>query len=256
MSKLLFFDVDGTLYNSQKKLPQSAKEAIAQARENGHKIAIATGRAPFMIESLLKELNIKTYICFNGQYVVYEGETIFTDGIPNEELKDIIAFSGKRGEPVVFIDDKEMVASIPGHSHIEESLATLKVPYPRVDESFYEIKQVYQTLIFMTEEDEHLYKEKFPNVQFIRWHPFCCDILPKKGSKLRGINKILTHLGCSMDDVIAFGDGLNDIEMLQGVGTGVAMGNSHKEVLAVADVIAPHVDDDGLANIMKKLHLI
>ena len=83
MKKLLFFDVDGTLYNMKKELPSSAKEAIMQARENGHEIAIATGRAPFMIQDLLDELQIDTYVTFNGQYVVYKGNVIFTDQIPN-----------------------------------------------------------------------------------------------------------------------------------------------------------------------------
>jgi len=53
MNKILFFDVDGTLYNSEKKLPESAKNALLEARHNGYELAIATGRAPFMIESLL-----------------------------------------------------------------------------------------------------------------------------------------------------------------------------------------------------------
>jgi HAD superfamily hydrolase (TIGR01484 family) len=92
MTKILFFDVDGTLYNSDKQLPHATKEAIAKARNNGHEIAIATGRAPFMIKSLLHELNIDTYVCFNGQYVVYKGDVVFTDGVPKDELKEIVAF--------------------------------------------------------------------------------------------------------------------------------------------------------------------
>ena len=76
MKKYLFFDVDGTLYNSKKELPEKTKKAIQLARTNGHEIAIATGRAPFMIESLLNELEINTYVSFNGQYVVLNGEVI------------------------------------------------------------------------------------------------------------------------------------------------------------------------------------
>lgn len=256
MTKILFFDVDGTLYNSDKQLPRATKEAIAKARNNGHEIAIATGRAPFMIKSLLHELNIDTYVCFNGQYVVYKGDVVFTDGVPKDELKEIVAFGEQRGEPVVYLDAHEMVASINGHSGIEESLATLKYAYPRVKKSFYEANEVYQTLIYVNEDNEHLYKEAFPSVQLVRWHPFSCDVLPKEGSKARGIEKLLVHIGRSMEDAIAFGDGLNDVEMIEAVGLGVVMGNGHKKALAVADVIAPHVDEDGLAKVMRELKLI
>lgn len=107
MKKVLFFDVDGTLYDSKKQLPPSAKEAIFQAKRNGYEIAIATGRAPFMIEPILKELEIDIYVTFNGQYVVYKNEVIFTDSVPKEELTEIIEFGSKRDHPVVFIDDKK-----------------------------------------------------------------------------------------------------------------------------------------------------
>ncbi|MER2190888.1 MAG: Cof-type HAD-IIB family hydrolase [Solibacillus sp.] len=256
MRKLLFFDVDGTLYNSDKKLPQSAKEAIFAARANGYEIAIATGRAPFMIQAILEELDIDTYVTFNGQYVVYKGEVIFTDGIPNEQLKEIIAFGEMHNHPVVFLDEERMIAAVGEDSRIGESLATLRYPYPQIDASYYEQKSVYQTLLYITEDEQPLYEETFPQVSFVRWHPYSCDMLPRGGSKARGIEKLLAHCGGTMQDVYAFGDGLNDIEMLQAVGCGVAMGNSHTEVKTVADVVIGHVDEDGLAKGMRRLGLI
>jgi len=256
MDKILFFDVDGTLYNGEKRLPTSTKEALFSARRNGYEIAIATGRGPFMIKSLLEELEIDTYVTFNGQYVVYKGQVIFTDCIPNEYLQRIIDFGERRGEPVVFLNEHEMIASVPHNEKIATSLATLKFPYPRIDALFYKEQKVYQTLIFVEEKDEHLYREAFPHVQFVRWHPYSCDILPQAGSKARGIKKMLEHVGKTMDDAVAFGDGLNDIEMLEVVGTGVAMGNGHEKAKAAADIIAPHVDEDGIYKVMKELGMI
>ncbi|SOB92053.1 hypothetical protein SAMN05880501_101435 [Ureibacillus xyleni] len=256
MKKILFFDVDGTLYNSEKKIPISAKEAIQKAKSNGYEIAIATGRAPFMIESLLEELEIDTYITFNGQYVVYKGEVVFTDSVDKKYLSEIIAFGSKRNHPVVFIDEREMIASIEGHDYIQSSLNTLKYPYPIINPLFYEENAVYQTLIFMEEKDEQLYHNTFSEVKFVRWHKYSCDILPKDGSKARGIIKLLERMNIPIENSFAFGDGLNDIEMLQAVGTGVAMGNGHELAKKSADVIAGHVDKDGLAKIMKELKII
>ena len=161
------------------------------ARRNGYELAIATGRAPFMIESLLEELEIDTYVTFNGQYVVYKGEVVYTNGIAKDELAKIIAFGEARNEPVVFLDDKRMIASVGDHRMVTESLDTLKYPYPELDSSYYMQNNVYQTLIFMEEKDEPLYNETFPNVQFVRWHRYSCDILPKGGSKVAGIEKVL-----------------------------------------------------------------
>lgn len=256
MKKILFFDVDGTLYNSEKILPASAKEALFEARRNGYELAIATGRAPFMIQTLLEELDINTYVTFNGQYVVYRGEVVYTNGVEKDELAKIIAFSEARNEPVVFLDDKQMIASVENNDMVAESLNTLKYQYPNLDSTYYMQNDVYQTLIFMEEKDEHLYREAFPNVQFVRWHRYSCDILPKGGSKAAGIEKVLEKMGLTLNDAIAFGDGMNDIEMLQAVGTGVAMGNGHERVKAVATHIAEHVDEDGLAKIMRQLNII
>lgn len=256
MKKILFFDVDGTLYNSEKILPASAKEALFEARRNGYELAIATGRAPFMIQTLLEELDINTYVTFNGQYVVYRGEVVYTNGVEKDELAKIIAFGEARNEPVVFLDDKQMIASVENNDMVAESLNTLKYQYPNLDSTYYMQNDVYQTLIFMEEKDEHLYREAFPNVQFVRWHRYSCDILPKGGSKAAGIEKVLEKMGLTLNDAIAFGDGMNDIEMLQAVGTGVAMGNGHERVKAVASHIAEHVDEDGLAKMMRQLNII
>ncbi|MFE3575978.1 Cof-type HAD-IIB family hydrolase [Lysinibacillus sp. NPDC059133] len=256
MKKILFFDVDGTLYNSEKILPASAKEALFEARRNGYELAIATGRGPFMIQSLLEELEIDTYITFNGQYVVYKGEVVYTNGIEKDDLAKIIAFAEARKELLVFLDDKRMIASGENNAWVAESLNTLNYPYPEIDSTYYMQNSVYQTLIFMEEKDEHLYREAFPNVEFVRWHRYSCDILPKGGSKALGIEKILDKIGLTLNDAVAFGDGLNDIEMLQAVGTGVAMGNGHESVKAVATHIAEHVDEDGLAKIMRQLNII
>ncbi|WP_042471467.1 Cof-type HAD-IIB family hydrolase [Bacillus ndiopicus] len=256
MKKILFFDVDGTLYNSDKKLPSSAKEALLQARANGYELAIATGRAPYMIEELREELGIDTYVTLNGQYVVYKGEVIFTDKINDEILDELVKVSATQGHPVVFIDEKHMIASMPEHEGIRGSLATLHCPYPQVVPDYYKNNPVYQTLLFMREHEETQYIEAFPDIQFVRWHKEVCDVLPKGGSKARGIQKLLEKTGYTMESVIAFGDGTNDIEMLQQAGIGVVMGNGHIDAKKVADVQAPHVDDDGIYKVMKELELI
>lgn len=256
MKKFLFFDVDGTIYNSKKQLPDSAKRAILKAREQGHEIAIATGRAPFMIQDLLEELQIDTYVTFNGQYVVYKGEVIFTDQIPNETLQQIMHYGKERNHPFVFLNEKEMIANASGYLEVEQSLATLYYPYPAIDADYYLHTPVYQTLLFAKQEEQLLYEKAFPDVHFVRWHEYSCDMLPMGGSKSRGIEKLLAHIDFPMEQTVAFGDGLNDIEMLSTAGYSVAMGNGHEKAKAVATMVAKHVDEDGLYEAMKEIGLL
>lgn len=254
--KLLFFDVDGTLYNSQKQLSRTTKDAIAAAKQNGHIVAIATGRGPFMIEDIRRELGIDTFVTYNGQYVVHDGDVVFTDELTKAQLTNIIDFAKARQEPVVFMTEREMIASVPEHEAIGASLATLKYPYPRVEADYFKENPVYQLLLYTTSEHERLYAETFADVQLVRWHPASCDVLPKAGSKARGIQKLAETLGFSMDDTMAFGDGLNDVQMLAAAGIGVCMGNGHEQAKTAADYVVGHVDEDGLHEAMRMLKLI
>ncbi|MBT2683558.1 Cof-type HAD-IIB family hydrolase [Bacillus sp. ISL-37] len=256
MSKIVFFDIDGTLLDHDKNLPASAKEAIETLKENGVFVAIATGRAPFMFESLRKELEIDSFVSFNGQYVVFEGEPIYQNPLNNKKIEEIYQEASGKGHPVVFMNHKTMKSSVKHHNYIETSLGGLKFTHPEHDDRFYVDRELYQTLLFCEEGQEEYYRETYPEFTFIRWHPFSVDILPAGGSKAEGIKKMVERLGFKPEDVYAFGDGLNDLEMLKAVGTGVAMGNAVPELKELANKVTRDVDDDGIWHGLKELKLI
>lgn len=256
MKKILFFDIDGTLYDSNKKLPQKTKDAIFKARENGHSIFIATGRAPFMIREVLEELEISSYICFNGQYIVYENEVIYDAVIDSKALKDVKKFAEQHDHPLVYMNAHKMIASIPYHPHIEESIQSLKFSHPSYEEDFYINQKIYQALVFCSIEEEKLYQNAFPELKFVRWHRVSADILPKNTSKAEAIHFLVKKFNLQLENTIAFGDGLNDIEMLEAVGFGVAMGNGHSEAIKRAQYVTKHVDEDGLFEAMNYLKLL
>lgn len=256
MKKLLFFDIDGTLYDSNKTLPIKAKKAVFQAKENGHEVMIATGRAPFMIRDVLKELEIDSYICFNGQFIVYQNKVIHDAGIDPEQLKMVSDFAEKRNHPMVYMNAEKMISSITYHPYVEESINSLKFSHPVFEKDFHINQKIYQALVFCTIEEEEAYKETFSRLKFVRWHRVSADILPSGASKATAIEYLCEKLNVEIADTIAFGDGLNDIEMLETVGFGVSMGNGHEETLKRADYVTAHVDENGLALAMKYLKLI
>ncbi|RNF40733.1 Cof-type HAD-IIB family hydrolase [Planococcus salinus] len=256
MTKLLLLDIDGTLLNSKKELPASAKDAVQQARQNGHQLAIATGRAPFMIRNLLEELDIDTYITFNGQYIVQRNEAIHKEALDAETLSKIVEYAERRDHPVVFMNDQRMVSTIDYHPDIDESIKSLKFPHPKKVENFHLENDIYQALVFCEKEEEQQYHDAFPSIQFVRWHRVSCDILPKGRSKSTGIEQLIKKTGHSIEETIAFGDGLNDLQMMETAGFSVAMDNGHPKTKEKASYITDHVDDDGLAKAFHHLGLI
>jgi Cof subfamily protein (haloacid dehalogenase superfamily) len=256
MRKIVFFDIDGTLLDHDKKLPDATKEAIKTLQANGTYVAIATGRAPFMYEGLREELSVESFISFNGQYVVFENQVIYTNPLDLEKLEELLADSRRNDHPVVHLNHETMKANHKHHEYIEASMGSLKFPHPGYSPDFYKNREIYQSLLFCKAEEEEFYREKYKEFTFIRWHQYSMDILPGGGSKAEGIKKMIDRLGFRMEDVYAFGDGLNDIEMLQTVGTGVAMGNAVGEVQKHADMITKPVDEDGIYFGLKELQLI
>jgi Cof subfamily protein (haloacid dehalogenase superfamily) len=256
MKKIVFFDIDGTLLDHEKNLPESTKKAINLLKKNDVFVAIATGRAPFMFESLRNELEIDSYVSFNGQFVVFENEVIYENPLNESELNNFFQAAKTNNHPLVFMNERTMKASVKHHPFIEKSLGSLNFPHPENDDTFYINRKMYQSLLFCENHNEKLYFSDYPHFDFIRWHPYSVDVLPKGGSKAEGIKKMIERLGFELKDVYAFGDGLNDLEMLKAVGTGVSMGNGVPEAKELADFITSDVSEDGIWNGLKELQLI
>ena len=244
--KIVFFDIDGTLLDSEKRLPASAKEGIRRLKEEGVFVAIATGRSPFMFAPLREELGIDSYISFNGQFVVFENEVIYRNPLPAQKLRLLQQQAEEEGMGIVFMNEMTMKANVRDSLRIKEALGSLKFPHPECRPDFHADRDIYQALLFCTAAEEKKYTGGHPYFNVLRWHEYAADILPAGGSKAEGIKQFMRKAGFRMENVFAFGDGLNDIEMLQAAGCGIAMGNAADEVKQHADLVTEHVDDDGL----------
>jgi Cof subfamily protein (haloacid dehalogenase superfamily) len=244
--KIVFFDIDGTLLDHNKEIPQSTKEAVRRLQENGVHVAIATGRAPFMFEDIRKELNIHNYVSFNGQYVVFEDEVVYKNPLHPDTLRTFTNFAEEAGYPLVYLDHKDMKATVASHNYVTESFASLRMSHPVFEPSFYEKRDIYQTLLFCRAGEEEKFISDYPQFHFIRWHAYSMDIIPMGGSKAKGIEKFIEKLGFTREQVYAFGDGLNDLEMIETVGTGIAMGNGHEDLKKLANYVTKDVAEDGI----------
>ncbi|WP_337019719.1 Cof-type HAD-IIB family hydrolase [Oceanobacillus massiliensis] len=254
---VIFFDIDGTLLTEDKELPSSTKEAIFNLKKAGHEVAIATGRAPFMFADLRKELDIHTYVSYNGQYVVLNGEVIYTNALNLSSLGRLTEAALENDHPVVYMDHEDMKANVPEHSYITESINSLKVGhFPTHNPDYYKDRAMYQTLLFCPEGEEKQYEREFKDFDFVRWHPVSVDVLPAGGSKAIGIEKIVKKLGFPKERQYAFGDGLNDREMLTTIYHSVAMGNASDEIKSVAKHVTKSVEQDGIYHGLKMIGLL
>lgn len=255
--KIVFFDIDGTLLNTDHTIPEETRRAVRHLQENGVLVAIATGRAPFHLLPVAQELGIDTYVGFNGSYVVAEGRLIRETPLSRKTLADLEATAQANGHPMVFLSADTCYANTADHPHVIESFHSLRLAPPVCRQRYWEEASIYQAFLYCGEQEEHNYFTRFrDDVSFVRWHRVVLDVLPPNGSKARGIEAVLRHYGLKPEDAVAFGDGLNDREMLAYVGMGVAMGNAHEQVKRLANMVTRHVNDAGIHYGLRQLGLI
>lgn len=254
---IIFFDIDGTLLDHNKELPKTAEQAIFSLKEQGHEVAIATGRAPFMFEDLRKQLDIDTYVSFNGQYVVLRGEAIYTNPMNSESLSDLTQVALSNEHAIVYMDHENMRANVPDDEYVAKTINTFKSQIvPTHDPLYYKGRDIYQSLLMCRAEEESFYENVFHAFDFVRWHLNAVDVVPVGGSKAKGIQYITDKLGISPEYQYAFGDALNDIEMLSMIQNSVAMGNAIPEAKNAAKYVTKAVDEDGILHGLQMLGLL
>ncbi|MEF2246992.1 MULTISPECIES: Cof-type HAD-IIB family hydrolase [unclassified Paenibacillus] len=254
--KVVFFDIDGTLVNEEKVIPADTIEAIKQLKESGVEPVIATGRAPYFIQPLLEQLNIESYVCLNGSYVVYKGVPIFKRAISKDVLAKFVSTAEQNKHSLVFEGEHTFSTNGIDDPFVTAAIKSLKVDMPDYNPNFWQEQDVMQIFLHCVSADEHLYDHLREDFTLIRWHDQAMDVLPNGISKAVGVIAMLDKLGISTAEAAAFGDGLNDKEMLDTVGFGVAMGNAHPDLLPFADYITSHVDEKGIRNGLVKAGLL
>lgn len=263
MTKAIFFDIDGTLVSFRThSIPASAREALDQLRAQGIKLFIASGRHPSDIFSVT-DFAFDGYITLNGGYCLAgRDEVIFRRGIPADDIERMIRWQQGAGKfACVLAGEREMCLNFVDErvtrvrKMVETGNPARVAPFDEWSETARQ--GVLQLIAFFgPEQESKLMQEVFPGCHAMRWNPLFADVVPAGVSKAEGIDRMLARFGIALDDTMAFGDGGNDIPMLEHVGTSIAMGNADLSVKRAADYVTTSVDDHGIARALRHFGLI
>lgn len=256
--KYIFFDIDGTLVShaGTSHIPDATREAINLLKACGHIPAIATGRGLFLAKTAAEEFGINYLVCSGGAQIEVNGEEIYSAWLPDEYIQSFCVTAKKFPEISAAIDDKYLYAGQafrPFYAYFN-SQAGYDCIKP-LNELTHAII-CYLMLSHKNITSEHgIFYSPPEGVKLELMHAFT-EARSKNSSKWDGIKFLMQNQGADINDVIVFGDGPNDIEMLQRAKIGVAVGRSSESVKNAADYVCEDIDDGGILKACKYLGLI
>lgn len=253
MIKAIFFDMDGTLvaYDKNKKggIPAGAAETIARLRKKGVRIFAATGRCRVEMDTIdfLRTVPFDGIAVMNGQYCYAGDEDLYLSAISPSDLKGFREFAERENIAAVFIEKHSMYTNRYSEQ-MAEDIKEIDTAMPPVrDIDHLEEREIIQIMPCCDDAALERLVQAAPGCKAVRWSPLFVDVFNKEGGKTVGMDVLLGHFGLTDDETMAFGDGQNDIAMLQKAKYGIAMGNADEKLKAAADYITADANDGGIA---------
>lgn len=261
MSKWIFFDIDGTLWDDKMQIPESTKEAIRRLKENGHKTFLCSGRARGNIRSKeLLGLGFDGVIAACGNHVEMDGKVLYEKILEPKLVERVIGVLEECHMPVVLEG--------PVHHWISEK-GFEEDPYV-----VYLFQEMGETALLLNGYDEEIRVNKLSadilpqsdyarvkrelggDFELLEHEGNVVEFVPKGSSKATGIEWLCRHLGIALEDTFAVGDSVNDLDMLTYAGHSIAMGNATEPAKKVAEYVTTDIHKDGILNAMKHYGLI
>lgn len=275
--KIIFIDVDGTLVDYENKLPESATKAIRQARKNGHKIYICTGRSKAEVYPYIWDIGLDGMIGGNGSYVEDNDTVVMHQLITLEQCKHIVDWLHERGLEFYLESNNGLFASENFETVGEPVIQEYSKRKGKENSDKITVKDVFPEMIYggelyrddlnkvsfiLNSYQDHLDSiEEFPDLKPGTWGgkgevALFGDLGVKDITKAHAIDALLEYLGADIKDTFAFGDAKVDIPMLEYCEVGVAMNSGGDEIKEMADYVTDDVDKDGLYNAFVHFGLI
>jgi Cof subfamily protein (haloacid dehalogenase superfamily) len=258
--KIVFLDIDGTILQPDHSIQASTKNAIKQLQDQDIEVVLATGRPLHEIKALGKELNITSFIAYNGTYAIYEGQEVFKETMPPEQINQFLDIANQNDHQLVLYTHEQNVFTTLQDDLVQQFIETFHLKLNATYEPSINDKVLGITIITYQEQAAVHYNDHFKEIHFtvvnVAGLTNCLDVIRDHVNKGVAVKAVLDRLGLPKESSIAFGDGMNDKEMLMAVGEGFAMGNGHPDLFKHAKHKTTDVEHDGIFNGLKSLGLV
>jgi Cof subfamily protein (haloacid dehalogenase superfamily) len=256
MIKAIFFDIDGTLVSHTKKdIPEGVLTALDELRAKGILLFIASGRHISEFPALpLHDYPFDGYVTQTGQ-ICYNGafETIYEQPFTDEDTESLVRMFNEREIPIVLLNDRSLYINFV-NEYVVRTQNAINTPIPPIDS--YHGEKLYGATVFGESATIDRVEERLTASRATRWNRFAADIVLGEAGKENGIRKMLDHYGISRDEIMAFGDADNDLDMISFAGIGVVMGNGTEKMKEIADYVTASVDEGGVVEALRHFGLI
>lgn len=266
MKKIISLDIDGTLYNDDKKITPKTKESLLRAQKNGHILCLASGRPTSGLVPIANELEMQKYhgmlLSYNGAVVIdhMTGKKIYSKVIPNELAKRLLKHLEKFDVNPIVDDGETIYTTNPNSFQVPYESKSNHLKIKKVDNIHNSIDfEPAKILIaapseILQHEKETIIEPFKSELEFVLSAPVYLEATLPGISKADALKKACQVLNISTDDIVAFGDAQNDIQMFELAGYSVAMGNAVDEVKKIANYVTTTNNEDGIASALEKLN--
>lgn len=257
--KAVFSDIDGTLLNTSHQIPEKTREKIMDINRQGIPFVLVSARMPKGMTAIRDELGSRNpMICYSGALVVDgDGKPIYSVALKEEEAREICKTIPEITPDVsvnVYSKDRWMAEDLKEYWVDQE----MKITGVKADEVSFQdadvMKEVHKILCMGPADSitvlENKLQKSFPDIRIYKSKDTYLEIMSMKASKSDAVHMLEHVFGVTRDEIIAFGDGHNDIDMIQYAGLGVAMGNASDEVKKAADYVTDINDREGLRQVL------
>lgn len=253
--KIIFFDIDDTLSRNG-IIAEHNKATLEQLADTDIKLVISTGRSkailPEDILALLDADILDAIICMNGQYSFDKSGRISHYPLTAEQTDKIVRLC-QQSDLIHKFDSATHIAWSGENERLREFNAV--TPNSILDPEYYKTNTVYQCSVFFNNQQEKMQDIYFAqyDLKLVHWHQIGADILPAEASKARGIKDMCEYYAVDASECMAFGDGMNDLEMFDLVGFAVAMGDAQPALIERADFVTGTIEEYGIQTVLNQL---
>lgn len=263
MYKLIAIDIDDTLLNDDIIVTENTKAALKRAIESGVTVTLATGRMFSSAQKIARQINLNVpIITYQGALVktLLDGKVLYEKNVPAAPARELLQYAQQHGLHIqLYVDDVLYAAE--ENERLQKYATLVNMTYSIEPDLTKLIEQPNHKMLMIDEPnviDHHLsiLQQRFGHVLHLtKSKPHYLEVTNPEATKGHALQFMAEHIGCTMEQTIAIGDALNDREMVQVAGLGVAMGNAVEELMNLADYVTLSNNEDGVAHVIEKFVL-